>query len=371
MQYTYRIACFIVLLTAGCGKELEDGNMSGPEGERRVNIGGEDFVIVPSTASDERVNELGLPTKGREDVSHLLTPPPNLPKDVFVEDRDFRPQDAVEWVIDIEFDGNPVLSAAEISQQFDHKWLAENGRPTIFGWSPEISRWTYLISADSPKTFTKLAIAWELFKPFDEKHRITSSDLERFQRVVQQQAAKLGKPSLKMNRTTTEAEARSKAIREAVANCNRDVIVVLRAPPKQPFAGREVWDVMMSLGLRWGDADLFHWENDAHFGHDLFFSVETSTPPGYFLPERIVAGKTRLEDLVFGFSIPRSADAQIVLDSMLRAVSYAQDRLGGQILDRSGKPLDESKVREDTKAVVEKLKASGFEPGATATLQVF
>lgn len=228
-----------------------------------------------------------------------------------------------------------------------------------------------MISADSPKSFTKLAFGWELFKSYDEKYRITSSDMRRFQSATQQQAAKLGKPTLKVNRTPQEAEARSGAIRMAVEQCNRDVVIVLRSARQKPYDGREVWDVMMSLGLRWGDGDLFHWLNEADFGHDMFFSVETSTPPGYFLPEQIVAGKTRPHDLVFGFSIPRSADPHAILDSMLRAVHYAKQRLGGEILDRYGKPLDESQLRQETRSIVDQLKSVGFEPGATATLRVF
>lgn len=371
MQTICRCACLVVVLTAGCGKNQRESEMSEPEGEIRVNVGGEELMLVPSSASAERVDQLGLSTKGREDASHVLTPPKNLPKHDPEQDRDYRPEDAVEWVIDIEFEGSPVLTAAEIAKCFDQEWLNQNGRPTIFGWSPEINHWTYLLSADSPKTFTKLALGWELFKSYDEKYSITSSDMHRFQSATQGQAATLGNPTLKLNRTTQEAEALSAAIQESVVTCNRDAVIILRSPHKAPFDGREVWDVMMSLGLRWGDGDLFHWQNDADFGHDMFFSVETSTSPGYFLPEQIVAGSSRFDDLVFGFSIPRSADPITVLDSMLRAVSYAKKRLGGEILDRNGKPLDESQIRLETKAIVDRLKASGFEPGATATLHVF
>ena len=113
--------------------------MSEPEGEIRVKFGSEEMMIVPSSASAGRVDRLGLSTKGEEDATQLLTPPANLPKRDFDEERDYRPVDGVEWVIDIEFDGNPVLMASEIAKRFDQKWLDENGQPTIFGWSPEIN----------------------------------------------------------------------------------------------------------------------------------------------------------------------------------------------------------------------------------------
>ncbi len=38
-------------------------------------------------------------------------------------------------------------------------------------------------------------------------------------------------------------------------------------------------DVMLCLGLTWGDMDCFHWDNVSGTGDDYHFSVETSTPP--------------------------------------------------------------------------------------------
>ena len=68
-------------------------------------------------------------------------------------------------------------------------------------------------------------------------------------------------------------------IRETVA---ADATLILAAPNADPFAGEQVWDVMYSLGLRWGDMDIFHWENHTEEGDDYFFSVWTTTEPGYF-----------------------------------------------------------------------------------------
>jgi cell division protein ZipA len=103
----------------------------------------------------------------------------------------------------------------------------------------------------------------------------------------------------------------------------------------------------------------------------MFFSVETTSPPGYFLPEEIAAGRTRCKDLVFRYSIPRSAEPLAVFDAMFHAVSYAHRRLGGELLDGTGEPLEEQEFRSEVKGVVEQLKGAGFPPGADATLCVF
>ncbi|RPI27623.1 MAG: hypothetical protein EHM61_07865 [Acidobacteria bacterium] len=50
--------------------------------------------------------------------------------------------------------------------------------------------------------------------------------------------------------------------------------------------------------------DLFHWANTTDRGDDSFFSVWTTTAPGYFLPEMIAAGEVRVDDLVYGYSVP-------------------------------------------------------------------
>ena len=84
------------------------------------------------------------------------------------------------------------------------------------------------------------------------------------------------------------------------------VVLVLRAPTGKQFDGKLIWDVMKCLKLRWGDMDCFHWRNPSSFGDDYLFSVETSTSPGYFLPEEISADRVHVDDLVFVYSVPRS-----------------------------------------------------------------
>jgi cell division protein ZipA len=356
----------------GCGHSQSGLKMSETKGEiARVTVDGQDMVLVPSSVSAQRVQKLGLPQQGSEDVSHLLVPPPNLPLIRYDEDRDYRPQDPVEWVVDIEFETGKVLSSTEISNAFDRAWLDLNGRPTIFGWSPEINHWTYLVSADAPKAFTKLAIGWPLYRSYDDNYRISAADLEGFLERTQLKAANLGRPTIRTNRTPQEAENAASLIRDTVAKCDQGVVIVLKAPRGKRFDGKTVWDVMMCLQLRWGDGDLFHWQNESGFGDDMFFSVETSTPPGYFLPERIVAGTTQLDDLIFAFSIPRSAAPVAVLESMVKAATYAKARLGGEIVDRNGQPFDEFRTKRETETIVDQLRQAGFKPGEEATLHVF
>lgn len=54
----------------------------------------------------------------------------------------------------------------------------------------------------------------------------------------------------------------------------------------------------------------------------------------------------------------------------MKAVRYAQERLGGSIVDESGNPLDEQAVRNEIEHIVRKLKEAGFAPGEHSTCRV-
>src|SRR5262249_15826044 len=130
---------------------------------------------------------------------------------------------------------------------------------------------------------------------------------------------------------------------------------------------KAIWDVMLCLGLQWGDMDLFHWENPGIHGDDHLFSVWTSTPPGYFFPEEIAADRVQSHDLIFGFSIPRTFQPELIFDSMTKAIRYAQKRLGGRLVDIEGNPFSEQTELSKIRNVVKQLRNAGFEPGTSDT----
>lgn len=148
--------------------------------------------------------------------------------------------------------------------------------------------------------------------------------------------------------------------------------VMPMADEDKPFEGQEIWDVMLSLGLRWGDMDCFHWKNTDGAGDDYYFSVETSTPPGYFLPEQIAAGQLQTADLIFVFSIPRTCQPTEVAKRMQKAVQYCQKRLGGTIHYTLGEDkLAMPAIVERISQIESELKELGFDPGTDPALQMF
>lgn len=350
----------------GCGKKTPDDDRV------RVRIGDDELYLAPATESEARVRGV-LPNKGSEDVSGLLTVPrPQTSAATEGKERDYLPDPETDWVIDVRFEGEPRLEPQQVSALFNAAWRKRHGSMTIYGLDADTGRWTFLISADGPKQVTRLKLAWEYINPVDESPMIPSSEVFAARRdAVLKAFSSLGKPTWEMSLPPEQATERARLLRDFKRNHDFSPVLVLRAPAGGSFEGRAVWDVMLCLGLQWGDMDIFHWPNSDAVGDNYFFSVWTSTPPGYFLPERIAGGKLHVGDLVFGYSAPRCACPSEVFESMVRAVEYARKRLGGTIVNEEGGKADLEVVRRKLRTLEQEMKKHGLEPGGDSALHLF
>lgn len=331
------------------------------------------FGATAMTGCSEREGEgkNALPSPS-EDVSHILVKPESASGEFgFDAARDYLPDPNVDWGVTIEFEG-PSVPREEINRLLDASWLEDHGRPIVYGFSPDEQHWTFANALDSPESFTRLKVAWPLWDAIGEKPKnVSLDDLDRWKAAAEERLSVVGRVSTQVDRSADDALAFVAGLSETVAECDRDVTLRLVAPEGEKLSGRNVWDVMLCLGLDYGDGDLFHWINNSGFGDDHFFTIETSTPPGYFIPQRMASGEGDVHDLVFGFSIPRSADPVVVFDSMANAVEYAQQRLGGTIVLKSGEHFDRAAERAKVEGVVRKLRDAGFVPGEHSTCRVF
>lgn len=268
--------------------------------------------------------------------------------------------------------GDPQLDPEDVARRFDSKWREQFGGMTIYGRDVDSGRWTFVIAADGPKAVDRLKFAFDCVDLLDDEAPLTTEE-EYAARVeeITRQLADFGTPTVTASLPPAEAAERSERLRDLKDRLDVGAVLFLRAPPGKRFDGRELWDVMLCLGLQWGDMDCFHWPNPSDVGDGYFFSVETTTPPGYFLPEEVAADRVHVDDLVFVFSVPRCARPVEVFDAMVRAVEYCQQRLGGTIADLDTDPADVAAAREQIVEIVRELKAAGFEPGAGGTLRLF
>ena len=77
------------------------------------------------------------------------------------------------------------------------------------------------------------------------------------------------------------------------------------------------------------------------------------------------------QNLVFGFSMPRSADPKNIFEIMLNSVKYCQKRLGGQILDRNMKPFNEEKEIQELSEFIKRMEQKGLKAGSDRALRMF
>jgi cell division protein ZipA len=323
-----------------------------------------------ATWSESRERTKVLGTQGSEDVRHLLGKIDLPPRAAVDDEREYLPEPAVEWVVDVRWPGNPQLDPRAVSETLETSREAL-GSFMPYGRDVANGEWTYLVSSDGPRAVDQVKVAFNYVPLNPEDAPPGEKQYAQRLELVRQQMQKFGAATVTASLPPKEAAERSRALYELREELDMSAVLILQAPRGKRFDGKAIWDVMLCLGLEWGDMDCFHWRNESDQGDDAFFSVETTTEPGYFLPEDIAAGELQVEDLVFVFSVPRSARPVEVFDGMTRAVEYCRKRLGGTIVDPDGDPLQPADLREQIEEVTQELRDAGLEPGAGATLQLF
>lgn len=365
MKNTITFTLFTLCLLAGCHHEEPSVSDQDPL----------DGLYLSTSSQSQARAEAVLPAQGSEDVSHLLgtiTIPNATARD---EERDnYLPEEATDWIVDVQFPEGNEFEVKRLAQLFDKSFREEHGGLTLYGKDAKTGFWTYLISADGPTSVTGLKISWNYYSAWNDDAEVATA--QKYQARLQAIESVLQADSIKAvvqpNRTTEDAAARTLFLSYLPEQVDRTVAFAVVAPEGKPFEGRKIWDVMLCLGLTWGDMDCFHWINPTGIGDDYYFSVETSTPPGYFLPEEIAMGRVHTQDLVFLFSLPRTAAPSVVAARMRKAVEYVQSRLGGKIVYM----IDDEQYEFDSAiqeigGIEAELTEHGFPPGSDAALRFF
>ncbi|MEN6625342.1 MAG: cell division protein ZipA C-terminal FtsZ-binding domain-containing protein [Candidatus Sumerlaeia bacterium] len=331
-------------------------------------------VLYESTRTDEKARvEALLPTTASEDVSHLIDIPEcGRPVRVIDGVYELVPDEQSDWVIDVVFNTPTSVPETTAIGVLNSK----PPRAGIFGIEVRTGLWTGCGSGRANGevlNVNRLALEKTMFVGIPDDETPTVADLNEFLQTMTERARGLGDVVLRPRCTPEEAVARARRRREfyeAEIDGFNDVGIILRAPGGAAFSGREIWDVMLCLGIEWGDMDIFHCLNMAGEGDDNLFSVWTTTPPGYFFPESVARGQ-EYADLVFGLNIARTCTPAVVFDAMMKAARYAQKRLGGEIVDEHGRPADEAAIRARIDARAQYLEQAGCAPGTDAALRMF
>lgn len=331
----------------------------------------DNYFISTQSQSNDRVKNLNL-DKPSEDASYILDTNklsfPNVVRES--ENVEYKADSEREWIINLISTDGALFKKEDFNKMLDYDWRSKYSS-TIYGFSNEENRWTYANAGGTPDIYSKLQVAVDIQEVFNEES--PNYEPQKLKRYIDELEKRIKKypTKLRIEQSETVESAISKARKLVQLNqeFNVDAIIVLRADKQ--FKGLEMWDALQSVGLKWGDGDLFHWSNDKDYGHDQHFSVWTTTEPGYFFPEEIKEGNMNPQNLVFGFSIPRSADPKNIFEIMLNSVKFCQKRLGGQILDRNMKSFNEEKERQELTDFLKKMKQKGIEAGSDKALRMF
>jgi cell division protein ZipA len=331
----------------------------------------DDYFVSTQGQSNARIESLNL-DKASEDASYILdTNALSFPTHegmsmptVYVADP------RRKWIVNVDRTDGGTFKKEDIARLFDLEWR-HSFPSTIYGFSLPENRWTYANAGDAVAPYSKLQVAIDVQDAYSEEFpNFDPQTLIRYVAELKRRAAN-NPHKLKIEETETvdEAIVKAKQLVQLYQEFNRSAIIVLQS--NDQYSGLAVWDALQSVGLQWGDGDLFHWHNNRRIGGDQHFSVWTTTEPGYFLPEEVVAGNMNPKNIVFGYSIPRSLDPKGVYDVMVSAVKYCQKRLGGQILDNSGQQLDIAKEQQRIVELADKMKSKGIVPGSHNALRMF
>lgn len=355
----------------GCSGSKSDNGHQKQSRENRVSFDDQEFFVMPAPVSEARAAAV-LPSKASEDVSYLLgkIDIPRAPTSSFKHE-EYLPYEKVEWVVTVEFPENPRLKPKEIEKLFDSNWRETFGHFTSFGRDADSNRWTFAISAEAPRAMTSIKLAWSYVGLTGDDPAPTKALFESRLAEINKKLTKFGEPKIRANLPPADAAQRAKELRKLKAALDQTTVLVLKAPPGRRFDGKTIWDVMLCLGLQWGDMDCFHWRNPTGEGDDALFSVETSTPPGYFLPEAIAANQVHVEDLIFLFSVPRCRAPLEVFDAMARAAEYSQRRLQGHIKDENGKNANLKAMKKRIADIEQRLRQAGLDPGSNDALRLY
>lgn len=284
----------------------------------------------------------------------MNAPAPALVRPSLVEDEDLQASPLVAWILDVELP-RP-MHRDRFMPLFPPPWRLD-ANVSLHAFCPDTGLWTYPDSAGVPERYTRLQLAVALVggDPRDEE------GLAALLAEVRARLAGAGITEVTPRTPVADAVARAEVLEELVDDLEEAHAGALLAPVDGgSFALTDVRRVGEALRLAEGDLeDGFAWLNrpDAPGDEALFTMVPELEG------DRIVA-------LRFALHVGRTAAPAAIFDQLLAAARYAQSELGGTLTGLEGEPLDPDATRDWIERVVRRVRATGLEPGAHATMTI-
>ncbi|MGC4045815.1 MAG: cell division protein ZipA C-terminal FtsZ-binding domain-containing protein [Armatimonas sp.] len=252
-----------------------------------------------------------------EDATHLLTPVQG------------RPVEAAsgpdpERTFTRTLRGTPMLSRAAVLFALEDSTRRERLQGAeLWGW-----RWGEWLALSATPEVESLTLAWPLSTIPGNTIAELATELGRLDVAASDLARTLG---TRLERVETPAEAAERAHAIRLRPATPALELQLKAG-RTPFSSRAIWRTLYSLGLSWGDLDLFHW------GEPSLFTVSAIGLRTDFSPERAEEGEG-VAGLSLSFEPELSPNPAEVFERMALALAYLREQLGGQPMYQ-GRELD-------------------------------
>ncbi|GLB53005.1 hypothetical protein NBRC110019_20450 [Neptunitalea chrysea] len=271
-----------------------------------------------------------------------------------------------DWITTVVPKSGKPFSVDEVSTLLH---LLDDTSEKVYVMKEGSSTWQPFVLKSQREIYRKLAIGYKLYSKVQfnaSKDGYSKQQLINYKAGLEANLAKLPYASLTYNYTVEQATDVSHKMAWFIHKNSKWAVIRLKADGV--YKGKDVWDVMMSVGLQYGANNHFYWYNtDFENASKTYMSAWTTTPKGYFNPENIRDGKVTTNELVFGFSIPRSIAPEEIFDAMYNIAQYAQSRLGGTITP----PVNTENELKQIRTVVKSLQNENMITGTGDALYLF
>lgn len=305
-----------------------------------------------------------LPQKGSEDASGILGNVDSVLVEEGSADSDnaIQANPKIDWSLKVTFNDGKSVTSSQLAKALLKTFPQLDSKPIVY-----INGEGLLMTARKSTQIKQVQFVWPyLSTPLPNK-----TTYKKRIKIIEKGLRSLAKYKVEPSLKPVIAASKSKEFNTMLKDLNQYAVIILKAPKDSQFDGKAIWDVMYSLGLEWGNLDLFHWLNKTNVGDQSLFQVWTSTEPGFFLTEEILNNKLQVDDLYFGFPIARSHSPIKIFDAMLTAANYTQKRLGGTILDMQRQEFDFKRNQTFIQNIVNDLATKDLKPGSEETLNIF
>lgn len=189
--------------------------------------------------------------------------------------------------------------------------------------------------------------------PKPERRAEQDSQVVESDPLVQQQEADdsdtilgLKQTSLVTNHTQQNEPQQTKQHQQLDVNADfpEAIIIHLMAPKGRPYQGYDLLQALLSAGLRFGKANIFH-RHETKTGHgEVLFSCASATKPGTFKLAQM--GNISCEGVSLFVHIKNVTEPMKAMQLMLDTANQLLDDLGGKVLDEEWQPLVSETVVE-------------------------